>query len=71
MVEFVKYYGRILWIFPGHNNNKKKKRLAPSPPLSKSSEEDFEEVLEHKSHEALGAKLSASLRATFARNSQS
>ena len=64
---------------------KRKKRLAPSPPTSKSeNDEEFmenddddedDEVLEHTStkghHEALGAKLSASLRATFARNSQS
>ena len=63
---------------------KRKKRLAPSPPTSKSDkeielvdedEEEDEDVLEHTStkghHEALGAKLSASLRATFARNSQS
>ena len=51
-------------LFGGH---KKAKRLAPSPPLSKDEKE--EEVLEdNMSHEALGARLSASLRATFARN---
>ena len=62
-------------LFGGHKKPKgqKKKRLAPSPPLSKSLAEDEEAIAqdENKNHKSLEARLSASLRATFARNSQS
>ena len=69
-------------LFGGHKKPKdqKKKRLAPSPPLSKSlggdvEDDDDEEAIaaeeENKNHKSLEARLSASLRATFARNSQS
>merc|ERR1712113_923186 len=68
----------------GQKNSKSKKRLAPSPPLSKSlGDQDHDEIEEeeaiaedhigniNKNHKSLEARLSASLRATFARNSQS